>query len=59
MGKEIKRLEYYVIELTYLGQYEKELNNIEKEEKIPGTKLKQSTEESNLIKFNQDIMKEK
>ncbi len=41
MGKEIKRLEYYIIELTYLGQYVKELNNIEKEEKIPGTKLKQ------------------
>ena len=50
-----KKVEYYIIELTYLGQYEKDLKNIEKEEKIPGTKFKQIIEELKLIEFNQDI----
>jgi len=50
-----RNVEKYIIELTYLGQYEKELKNIEKEEIIPDTKFKLSIEESNLIKFNQDI----
>ena len=46
---------YYIIELTYIGQYEKELKNIEKEEKIPDTKFKHMIEESKLIEFNRDI----
>jgi len=48
-------VEYYIIKLTYLGQYEKELKNIEKEEKIPNTEFKAKLEESKLIEFNQDI----
>jgi hypothetical protein len=50
-----KIVEYYIIELTYLGQYEKELRNIVKEEKIPDTKFKQSIVDSKLIEINQDI----
>ena len=50
-----KKVEYYIIELTYLGQYENELKNIEKEEKIPDTKFKQSIVESKLIEFKEDI----
>ena len=50
-----KNVEYYEIELTYLGNYRKELENIEKEEKIPDTEYKQSLEESNLIEIKKDI----
>ena len=50
-----KKVEYYIIELTYIGQYEKELKNIEKEEKIPDTKFKNILEESKLLEFNRDI----
>ena len=50
-----KKIDYYIIELTYIGQYEKELKNIEKEEKIPDTKFKNILEESKLLEFNRDI----
>ena len=42
----------YIIELTYLGKYEKELRNNKKEEKLPDTKFRQSLEESNITEIN-------
>ena len=48
-------VKYYEIELTYLGKYEKDLKNIEKEEIIPDTEFKKSIEESNLIEIIQNI----
>jgi len=54
-----KNVDYYIIELTYLWQYKKELKNIEKEEKIPNTEFKCQIEKSNLIEFNQDITNKK
>ena len=45
-----KKVDYYIIELTYLSQYEKKLKNIEKEE-IPDTEFKGQIEKSNLIEF--------
>ena len=50
-----KKVEYYIIELTYLGQYEKDLKNIEKEEKIPKTEFRDIIVDSRLIELNQDI----
>jgi len=54
-----KRVEYYEIELTYLGQYENELKNIEKEEKLPDTKFKSCIAETNFIEINKDITNRK
>ena len=54
-----KKPDYYIIELTYLGKYEKELKNIEKEVKIPNTIFRSYLEEPNLIEANQDITNKK
>ena len=44
-----KHIEYYIIELNYLGKYEKELKNIQKEEIIPNTTFKQIIEETEMV----------
>ena len=44
-----KKVEYYIIELTYFGKYEKDLRLIENEETIPCNKFKQSLENSKFI----------
>ena len=45
----------YIIELTYLGKYEKELRKIQKEKKIPSTKFKNLLEESKITYSNPNI----
>ena len=50
-----KKIDYYIIVLTYLGQYENDLKNIEKVGTIPETKFKKSIVESRLIELNRDI----
>ena len=45
----------YIIELTYLGKYEKELRKIEKEITIPKTKFRNTLEESKITDSNPNI----
>ena len=45
----------YIIELTYLGKYEKKLRKIEKEITIPKTKFRNILEESNITDIKTNI----
>jgi len=50
-----KNIEKYIIELTYLGKYEKVLKNIKNEEKIPDTQFKTFFGDSNLADIKPNI----